>query len=172
VFRKVRHFSEHSQKFPTFAAAHLNSGMKRYIFAFLFLAGALRAQAQVPLTPQEDSIQMAELVIFEAFMRANVDYLREALDNDLVYIHVSGKQQNKKEFLKAFEGRKMEFYTMGREIFKVRMYGDFAITNGQLKTQGHLNDVPWECRVQYTGIFKRSADKKWKMLSWQATKIQ
>jgi hypothetical protein len=144
--------------------------MKR-LFLILFIAfTASSAHAQVALSPQEDSIQMVELVAFEAMMRANVPYLSNAMDDQLVYIHLSGVQQNKKEFLKALGAKKLEYYTMGRERFKVRIYGDFAITNGDIKMQGHLNDVPFETRARYTGIFKRT-EGKWLMLSWQATKI-
>ena len=117
-----------------------------------------------------DEINQAELARCNALMKADAAALSSLLADDFLYVHASGRTEDKKAYigsitsgtfsLKGFERRKVS--VQGTENTAV-MSGEIAVTR-QERQDTRITDFA------FLGVWSRSAEG-WRLLYWKHTKV-
>jgi ketosteroid isomerase-like protein len=115
----------------------------------------------------------AEILATEArYRQALIDEDREALvgllDDELVYVHLSGGVETKTSFLTVL--RNTNYLSIERRDLRLRAAGDMAVLSGVMAFEADLRLVSKLVAIEIfvTQVFVRRADG-WKMLVQQAT---
>lgn len=113
----------------------------------------------------------AEAQRFEAMIRKDTARLKDFLKDDLVYIHSNALTETKTDHLNAIGSGKIVYKTMERTAgTQVRRQGKWAITNGIIHVTGILNNNPFDVQMRYTAVYRKQQGK-WRLASWQSTRI-
>jgi hypothetical protein len=124
--------------------------------------------------PQADS-RIADLLSCEnrrnaALISADLAALDDLFTADLVHIHSTGVQQNKREFL-DYVRYAIEYISIERSSLSIRFYGSAAIMTGEmfntLRLRGKTDVIKAESFV--TQVWAQQEDS-WKQASFQATR--
>jgi ketosteroid isomerase-like protein len=115
-------------------------------------------------------VEKAALRRFEAMEQRDTVALQDLLSDDLLYIHSNALTENKQVFIASVASGKIRYEKMQQEEQQIHRYGRMAILNGIVHVNGSLNATPFEVRLRYTSVYRRSMGK-WKLMRWQSTKI-
>ncbi len=119
----------------------------------------------------ERQILAAEQHRFEAMVRRDTVALRPMLADDLIYIHSNALQENRLTHISAISTGRLAYNSMVRETARVRRYGKkMALTNGVVQVKGIINANPFEVRLAYTAVYRRTHGN-WQLVNWQSTKM-
>ena len=114
------------------------------------------------MSGEQDTILQLEKQRIEAMMAKNADLLGKLFDDGLVYIHSSGRVDNKTSYLEALMGGKYNYHAFTCTNVKVRLYGDCAIVSGDAMIQ-----VSKRLDVRFTNVWSR-ASGQWRNVHWIA----
>lgn len=135
------------------------------VFLFLFSFCAI-AQNKKKI-----SIESIEKQRFTAMEKKDIPFLEEVLADDLVYIHSNALTETKADFLSSIKTGKIVYEKMEVEEMQVRRYEKTtAIVNGIVHVQVQLNGKAADLRLRYTNVYIKQ-NGKWKMETWQSTKL-
>lgn len=118
----------------------------------------------------EASVLAAEQMRFDAMVKKDTVALRSMLSDDLIYIHSNSLQESKKEHIAAIGTGSIDYQSMQRVSVQVRLFGKVAVTNGNVRVKGLLNQTNFEVNLAYTAIYKKKK-KSWQLVNWQSTRI-
>lgn len=115
-------------------------------------------------------IEQLEKQRFEAQVKKDSVFLEKIFADDLVYIHGSGKEDNKTTYLQSIKDGKSVYDKIDVEVIKVRIYGKktVAIVNGIIIIT-NKNAAP--NRLRYLVAYTKNGKKGWQLNSWQALKL-
>jgi len=140
----------------------------RLFYQSLFLLLPFTGLAQ---SKTDREILAVEQHRFEAMVRHDTVALRPMLADDLVYIHSNALQETKSAHISAISTGRLAYNSMVRESARVRRYGrKMALTNGVVQAKGIINANPFEVRLTYTAVYRRTHGT-WQLVNWQSTKI-
>lgn len=143
--------------------------MQKFSVSIIFIL--FFSLATIAQNKKEMSIETIEKQRFVAMEKKDIHFLEEVLADDLVYIHSNALTETKADFLSSIRTGKIVYEKMGVEEMQVRRYGKTtAIVNGIVHVQVQLNGKPADLRLRYTNVYIKQ-NGKWKMETWQSTKL-
>ena len=78
------------------------------------------------LTQEELAVLRQAARYCEAMTEADIDTMREIVSEDMVFTHMSGRQQNREEYFADVADGSLRYYTIGMEKPTVQVDGDRA----------------------------------------------
>lgn len=143
----------------------------RIFILFIFL----QISALVPLSAQsvnQSSILAAEEQRFKHMEAKDTAWLRQNLDDELVYLHSNGLRETKEQHLHSIGHSEIVYQKIDWQPgAEARQYGKIALTNGQIHVKGILRGNPFEIKLLYSAVYRRKKGK-WRLLNWQSTRLQ
>lgn len=142
---------------------------------YILLAALLvptRARSQTP-----DSAATVQAVLafedarFAAMIAADTARLRDALADDLSYVHSSGRRETRAQYLASVGAGSLRYQAFTPRERQVRLLGARAavvvgLAHARAVSQGQSVDVD----VRYLAVYER-AGQRWKLVAWQTTRI-
>jgi Domain of unknown function (DUF4440) len=118
----------------------------------------------------EQIVERLERQRFEAQVKKDTAFLEKIFANDLVYIHSSGKKDDKTSYLQSIKNGKSVYDKIDVEEIKVRLYGNqkVAVVNGMI-TIINANAAPTHLR--YLVVYSKNGKNGWQLNSWQSLKL-
>lgn len=142
----------------------------KYTLLLLFWIGSslnLNAQSAV-----EKEILEFEQKRINATLHSDVAALEEMLADDVVWIHSSGKKQNKTQYIEDHAQKRVKYLKIDIKESAARVYGDIAITNGRAVYQS-VSQKDGSIVVSdlfHTCVYRKERNR-WQVIAWQTTKI-
>jgi ketosteroid isomerase-like protein len=131
------------------------------ITCFLFI-GHTFAQ-----TKDEKAVAAAVELMRKAMIDGNRADLAKLTDDDLVYSHSSGVEQDKKTFIEAIATRKSNFVAIDLTEQTIKVTGDMAIVRHKLSAKIIKGGNPTSEVLGVMLVFRKQGDA-WKLLARQA----
>jgi hypothetical protein len=138
--------------------------MKLFLHLFLFLCTS-------SIYAQDSELKSIELKRFQAMVSADTMYLHKVISVKLFYTHSNGLTQDKTDFISSISTKRIEYQKIDSVEHKLMIVGSTAIFNGTIYVEGLLNDKQFKVKLRYTDVYILE-NKKWKLITWQSTKIQ
>ncbi|MDE6588809.1 MAG: nuclear transport factor 2 family protein, partial [Oscillospiraceae bacterium] len=76
--------------------------------------------------PEQLSVLYQQARYCQAMTEADTAAMREMIDQDMVFTHMSGRQQSREEYLADIENGSLRYFTIGMEKPVVAVDGDLA----------------------------------------------
>ncbi len=107
-----------------------------------------------------------------AVLKADTGAMGALLAEDYVGITPSGMLQNKQEALASMRSRRVHINTLVLSDRKVRFYGKAALVTSVAEVVGSTPEGDMSGSFRYTRVYARDAQGKWKIVSWESSKIR
>jgi ketosteroid isomerase-like protein len=120
------------------------------------------------------TIEDLERKRFAAQVAKDADVLNKIFADDLVYVHSSGKTDNKEAYVASVLNGTSVYNKIDIEAISVREYnkGQTAVVNGTvLITQPPVNDKPVLLHLRYLVVYTKDSKKGWQLNSWQSSRL-
>ena len=121
---------------------------------------------------QSAAPQVKQLVtdVSDAIVKVDTARVDELWTPDFIYIHSSGAQQTKTQFLDDVKTGRRKYYSIAPGDMQVRFYGSTAIVIGvtDMKLSAAGRDL--DLKLRFTAVCIEQSGK-WRMASWQSTPI-
>mgnify|MGYP000720873844 CR=1 FL=1 len=100
----------------------------------------------------------------DAILAKDVAALTKLFDDELVYIHSSGRLDTKTSYIDNMKSGKSNYKSFDYANVKVRRYGDCAIVSGDvvIEAGSHLD-------LRFTNVWSRSSGQ-WRNVHWSSVK--
>jgi ketosteroid isomerase-like protein len=125
----------------------------------------------------EQSIDASEVLAFEdarfsAMLRSDVAWLRDALAEDVSYVHTTGRSDTKAQYLDAVTNGSLRYEVLVPKYRHVHMIGpSAAVVAGLLHARALATDgTLLDSDVRYTAVYERVGDR-WRLVAWQTTRV-
>ena len=109
-----------------------------------------------------------------ALLAADATALEPLLADDLLFVHVSGWSQNKKEYVESTRSGALKYEAVEPSAVRARVYGDAVVLTGRNairvrseRRQGQL----LEAQILFTAVYVKIAGR-WQLAVWQSTGSQ
>lgn len=112
----------------------------------------------------------SEQARFDAMKARDTVALHRFLSDDLVYIHSNALRENKSDHIRSIVSGKIVYQSMDREGTTVRIFGETAITSGEIHVKGIISGNPFDVKMLYTAVYRKKK-QRWQLVSWQTTRI-
>jgi hypothetical protein len=152
--------------------------MPRKWLIFTLLLGAGAAQAQTVSSHDRDPAKQAtaaEASRVEALERSDVAALDRILDENLTYVHASGKVDTKASYLAAIRSGELHYISwklMDENARIVSGAGDTAVLNGEyavrVKDTRVRPDV-FDVDIFFLTVYARRG-RSWRQVAWESTR--
>lgn len=107
-----------------------------------------------------------------AVLKSDTNTMSSLLADDYMAITSSGTLQTKDEALTNMRTRKMHFTEITVSDRKVRFYGKTALVTSKAEVQGAMPEGEVTGDFRYTRVYVRDAQGKWKIVSFEASRIR
>lgn len=120
----------------------------------------------------EASLELAQLVneVSDAMVKADIEHLGQLWTDDFTYIHSSGAQQTKPQFLDDVKTGRRKYYSVSLGEMQTRFYGSTAVGTGLTEMKLNAGGHDLDLKIRFTSVFVQQGGK-WRMASWQSTAI-
>jgi len=133
----------------------------------LILAAQVASSAQSkPLTAPEAAIAAVDKTWAEFYQSCNIDGMNRLIADDMVFVHIGGNMQTKKQFVDTVRPCTME--RVQTEVSSVRIYGNTAIVIGTMNYQVK-NMAPGV--ILYTRVYLNDGAGKWSLVTHESTAV-
>ena len=109
--------------------------MKKYILFVIAAAFPLLAATTA------DAIKAADKAWAVATVKADDSALNKMLADDLIYVHSTGDQDNKKAFIENQHNGVRKYLKIDHETMDVRVYGNSAVLTGTVQLETEMKGV-------------------------------
>jgi hypothetical protein len=143
--------------------------------AAAFLAPGL-ASSQTPSAPLDSAAAVRGVLTLEdgrfaAMVRADTAWLRDALADDLSYVHSSARSETKAQYLVSVGSGTLHYYEFTPRERRVRLLGAGAavvvgLAHARAESGGQLVDMD----VRYVAVYQRISER-WRLVAWQTTRV-
>jgi ketosteroid isomerase-like protein len=108
---------------------------------------------------------------FAAMVRADTAWLRDALADDLSYVHSSARSETKMQYLESVGSGTLRYQEFTPRERRVRLLGAGAVVviglaHARAESGGQLVDVD----VRYVAVYERVRER-WRLVAWQTTRV-
>lgn len=118
------------------------------------------------------SIEQLEEQYRQAMLEDNVALMRRMLANDYLGIEPNGIIKTKAETLYAWKNHLIAMERLELSDLHVRIYGDTAVVTSRAYVIGHGPDGLTNGWYRYTRVYHRDATGRWRIVSFEANRIQ
>jgi hypothetical protein len=149
--------------------------MRTMALTFCLAAGMMMAQAQHMESPDKEAAMQVtgvEQSRVEALDRSDVKALEGILDDNLTYVHASGKVDTKSSLLEAIRSDQLHYISWQLMNINVRMQQDTAILNGEYAVQVkdlRVQPDPFSVDIFFLTVYQRS-NGRWRQIAWESTR--
>ena len=160
---------------------------QNFPFRLLSIAGLLLALLALPQRSQSLStppvprgqrheyrheIDAMEEAWRTAILKANASGLDALLSDDYTGITAKGAIQTKDQAVSSVKSGSLQLSALTFADRKVRIYGSTAVVTSIAELTGGKNDPSVTGRYRYTRIYVRNQAGQWKIVSFEASRIQ
>jgi len=107
-----------------------------------------------------------------AILKANSAELATLLADDYTGITAKGAIQTKEQAIANLRSGALQLATLNISDRKVRVYGSTAVVTSVAELTGGKNDQDVTGRYRYTRVYVRNPQGQWKIVSFEASRIQ
>ena len=107
-----------------------------------------------------------------AMVNANSDAMSKLLADDYTGISANGAIQTRDQALEAMHSGSLRLTELSILDRKVRIYGATAVVTSQAELTGTRDAQSISGKYRYTRVYVRSAQGQWKIVSFEASRIQ
>ena len=147
--------------------------------ALLFASAALPGQAAaahaVPRAQRHEyrhEIDQLEDAWRTAMLKGNSSALAALLADDYTAITAKGAIQTKEQAISNLRTGALQLTELTLSDRKVRIYGSTAVVTSLAELTGGKSDVEMTGRYRYTRVYIRNQQGQWKIVSFEASRIQ
>jgi ketosteroid isomerase-like protein len=101
-------------------------------------------------------------------MTADTAALADLLDDSLIWVHSSARQDSKSSFIAGFGGAGPKYVSIERSQVVIRTIGDAAIVNGLQKMHVVVNGQDHHIYNRYLNVWIKRGDD-YRLAAWQST---
>ena len=152
--------------------------MKNYILCALLLAISQLSMAQNSIDKKQvaakSEVEALERQRFEALVKKDYAFLEKVFADDLLYVHSSGKSDNKATYINSIKEGKSNYAKIDVEEIAVRPYNNqkAAVVNGVVNiTQSPVDGKSNMLHLRYTVVYIKNKGKGWQLVTWQSLKL-
>lgn len=120
------------------------------------------------------TIEDLERKRFAAQVAKDGDFLNKIFADDLVYVHSSGKKDNKETYVASVLNGGSVYLKVDIEDISVRTYNkeQTAVVNGTvLINQPPVDGKPTLLHLRYLVVYAKDSKKGWQLNSWQSSRL-
>jgi ketosteroid isomerase-like protein len=107
-----------------------------------------------------------------AMLKGNSAALSALLADDYTAITAKGAIQTKEQAIDNLRSGALQFTSLSISDRKVRIYGSTAVVTSLAELTGNRNDQEMTGRYRYTRVYVRNQMGQWKIVSFEASRIQ
>jgi ketosteroid isomerase-like protein len=116
------------------------------------------------------SVLDADQARFKAMVGNDLAALDILLADDLVYVHSDAAVESKDQFLDELRSGRMRYRSISPRDVVVRRYGSTAVVTGRLDAAVTRAGADRDIALRYTAVYE-SDGGKWRLVSWQSTRV-
>jgi ketosteroid isomerase-like protein len=142
--------------------------------ALAWAALALPLYAVLPIAQKEESrhqIDKLEDAWRDAILTSNTSAMDALLADDYMAITPWGTLQTKDDTLANLRSGRIHFAELNMSDRKVRFYGSTAVVTSLADVQATTAEGPVTGSYRYTRVYVRDAQGRWKIVSFEASRI-
>ncbi len=117
------------------------------------------------------TIKEIETARIEATINADAAALEKIMDDELVWIHATGRIDSKESWLQKVKSGTVKYIKMESSDTRYRVYGDAVVVTGRGVTAFINKDGEKSSNICYTTIYVKH-NNSWKNVSMQVTRNQ
>jgi len=145
--------------------------MKRLLLALIFVVAVAVNAQEAAAPPLAKELLPLEKARVDTLVKGDLPGLEKFFASDLTYVHSSGVQESRTEFLDKLRTGERKYVSMEHDPgVAVRSYGDAAILTGSTKVQVIFKGQTQNLHLRFTEAWQRRG-KQWQVVAWQAPKI-
>ena len=164
----------------TYVRTNRQSAIARILLiVFLAIFSASQLQAGQGKTKAKPKKHDARHEIFEledvwrnAVLKSDINALSALLADDYMAITASGMLQTKAEALANMRAHRVHISNLVLMDRKVRFYGGTALVTSQAEVAGTTNEGDISGNFRYTRVYVRDAQGRWKIVSFESSRIR
>jgi ketosteroid isomerase-like protein len=138
----------------------------------LFCAGSLEAGQTKPKKNEiRHEIFDLEDAWRNAVLKTDIGVMGNLLAEDYVGITATGMLQTKQDTLANMRSHRVHITTLLLSDRKVRFYGNTALVTSLAEVKGTTSEGDMSGSFRYTRVYVRDGQGKWKIVSWETSKI-
>jgi len=107
-----------------------------------------------------------------AMVEANGDAMAKLLADDYTGISSNGAIQTRDQMLSALRSGTLRLISLAISDRKIRIYGATAVVTSQAELEGTRDSQLISGKYRYTRVYVRNAQGQWKIVSFEASRIQ
>jgi len=104
-----------------------------------------------------------------SMIRGDTDVLRDLLSPDLLWVHSSGKSDNRDAFLARLDSGNTRYLKIERSDVSITELGDAALVTGFAEMIAEVGGQRKDILNRYCNLWRKSAEGDWQMTYWQST---
>jgi len=117
-------------------------------------------------------IELLEEAWRTAMLKGNSAALENLLADDYTGITAKGAIQTKDQAIQSLKSGALQLTALEISDRKIRVYGTTAVVTSIAELTGSKTDQEITGRYRYTRVFVRNAQGQWKIVSFEASRIQ
>jgi ketosteroid isomerase-like protein len=142
-------------------------------FVLAFGTGSLHAGQNKPNKHENrNEIYQLEEVWRVAMLKADVSAMSNLLADDYIAITSAGTLQTKDEAINNLRTHRSHVIALDVADRKIRFYGTTAVVTSQASVQATTPDGDVSGSFRYTRVYVRDAQGKWKIVSFEASRVR
>lgn len=114
------------------------------------------------------SIKELEKKRLDATIAGDIAVLRELLGDDLRYVHASGADETRQQYLDKLASRHYVYKALVPGHRDFRVFGDVVLVNGHIGIEVISNGKDKLIQSKYLQVWAQRAGR-WQMVAWQST---
>ena len=137
--------------------------------------GAQTSASNVPRAQRHEyrrEIDQAEEAWRSAILKGNAAALAALLADDYTAITSKGAIQTKQQAVESLHTGELQLSRLDISDRKVRVYGSTAVVTSVAELKGSRNNQQVSGRYRYTRVYVRNQIGQWKIVSFEASRIQ
>jgi ketosteroid isomerase-like protein len=138
-------------------------------------SGAQGAASTIPRSQRHEyrhEIDQAEEAWRSAILKGNATALASLLADDYTAITAKGAIETKEQAISSLRAGGLQLTGLSISDRKVRIYGVTAVVTSMAELTGNRKDHEISGRYRYTRVYVRNLAGQWKIVSFEASRIQ
>lgn len=107
-----------------------------------------------------------------AILASDSTAISSLLADDYTAITSDGTLQTREDWLAGLRSGRVHITSLDVSDRKIRFYGNTAVVTSRAEVQGTTGEGPVTGSYRYTRVYVRNAQGKWKIVSFEASRIQ
>lgn len=120
----------------------------------------------------QEHLQALERRRRESMVNADVPALKALFSDELLWIHGTGRADNKHGVLHAIETGHTKYRSIECSDESLRCYGDVALLSGIALMKAEIAGEPRTLENRFTIVWRQTTPGEWQVVNWQSTSLR